>query len=256
MMRTPDAWAVAVRKPDGSIYTERHAAPDGSLRGPLRGVRTVASSLRIGARALRVAVRETMGAEPTTGQLGATFGSVGVAVLAIFIIAPGLSTSGRSIGAAVIEASIRCAMLVVYLAAISRPASTRAILRYHGAEHKVIAAFERHGRAPSREEARATSPIHMRCGTTFIALFVMACGVVFAVVPRSPAWLGAVLRAGLTPVVVALAYEVMRGAAREPRSVWARAVSWPGRALQRMTTREPDAAEIDVALAALGCLVP
>ena len=94
----------------------------------------------------------------------------------------------------------------------------------------------------------------MRCGTTFIALFVIACGVVFGFVPRTPLWLGALLRIALTPVVVALAYEVMRGAASEPRALWARAISWPGRALQRITTREPGDDELDVAVAALETL--
>jgi len=255
MMRTPDAWAVAVRKRDGSIHTERHAVEGPSVRGVFRGPRTIASSLRVGTRALRIAIRETSGIEPTAEQTGMTLAAGGAAVLAIFVVAPGLFAPGRGSAAAAIEATIRLAMLALYLFVVSRSAQARGVLRYHGAEHKAVTAYESLGRLPTAAEAKAVTPIHMRCGTTFIALFVITCGVVFAVVPRSPIWLGAIVRIALTPVVVGLAYEVMRGAAREPRSLWARAVTWPGRALQRLTTREPDDHELDVAVAALATLL-
>jgi len=255
MIRTPDAWAVAIRKPDGTIHRERHVIETGVALPLVRGPAMISSALRIGVRALRVAVRETTGVEPAARQLAVTFGAAGVAILAIFIVAPGVLIGGHGITGAFIEAVIRLAMLVAYLFVISRSAQTRQVLRYHGAEHKVIAAYERGGTIPMRSQAALVSPIHMRCGTTFIALFVIVCGVVFAVVPRTPLWIGALARVALTPVVVALAYEVMRGAARESRAVWARAVSWPGRALQHITTREPDGDELDVAIAALDSLL-
>ena len=99
------------------------------------------------------------------------------------------------------------------------------------------------------------SPVHERCGSTFLSLFVIESGIVFAFVPRVPLWWGALLRIALTPVVVALAYETMRAAAHEPRALWSRAVTFPGRALQRITTREPDDDELDVAIAALETLL-
>jgi len=255
MMRTPDAWAVAVRRRDGTIHTERHAVDGPAIGGMFRGPRTIASALRVGMRALRVAVRETSGIEPTAEQTGMTLAAGGVAVLAIFVVAPGLFAPGRGAGAAAVEATIRLAMLAMYLFVVSRSAQTRGVLRYHGAEHKTVTAYESLGRVPAASEARAATPIHMRCGTTFITLFVISCGVVFAVVPRVPLWLGVIVRIALTPFVVALAYEVMRGAAREPRSIWARVVTWPGRALQRLTTREPDENELDVAVSALAALL-
>ncbi len=255
MMRTPGSWAVAVRRRDGTIHTERHTDAAATLGGFLRGPRMIAAALRIGMYAVRIAVRETSGVEPTPDQFVVTFAAGGVAVLAIFVVAPGVLIDGRTIAAAAIEASIRLAMLVAYLLVIARSAQTREILRYHGAEHKTVAAFERAGRIPTADEARPLSPVHMRCGTEFIALFVISCGILFAVVPRQPIWLGAIVRIGLAPVAIALAYEVMRAAAREPKALWARAVSWPGRVMQRLTTREPDADELDVAVAALAALL-
>jgi uncharacterized protein YqhQ len=255
MTRTPDAWSVAVRARDGSVHTEKHAVAPPSSIAFVRGPASIVSSLRIGTRAIRVALRETLGAEVTTEQMAVTFGAGGVAVLAIFVVAPGVLIGGRGASGAALEAVIRAAMLVAYLFVISRSAQTRLVLRYHGAEHKTIAAYEQLGRLPTPDEARAASPIHMRCGTTFVALFVITCGVVFAVVPRSPLWLGALARVAITPIVVALAYEVMRGAAREPRAIWSRVLTWPGRALQHVTTRAPTDDEIGVAIAALRTLL-
>ncbi len=252
MMRSPDRWAVAVRRRDGTIHTERHDADPPPQTPFLRGPATIVQSLSIGARALRIAVRESLGAEPTSEQLSITFGAGLVALVAIFVVAPGLFLADVSgVAGAALEAAVRAAMLLVYLAFISRSPQTQRVFRYHGAEHKTIAAYERSGELPSHAEARSMSPVHERCGSTFITLFIIICGIAFAFVPRTPLWIGALLRVALVPVVLAVAYEAMRAAAREPRSVWARAVTFPGRALQRITTREPTDDELDVALAAL-----
>ncbi len=114
-----------------------------------------------------------------------------------------------------------------------------------------IAAFERHRRAPTADEVRAERPMHPRCGTAFIALVVITSGIVFSFVARDPIWFGAIVRVALLPVVAAIAYEMMRAAAGARGALWARAISWPGLALQRITTRRPDGAQIEVAIAAL-----
>jgi uncharacterized protein YqhQ len=252
MMRSPERWAVAVRRSDGTIHTERHDVDPPPQTPFVRGPATVVQSLRIGTRALRIAIRETLGAEPTTEQLSVTFGAGLVALVAIFIVAPGLFLAdiGGATGAA-LEAAVRAAMLLIYLAFIARSPQTQRVFRYHGAEHKTIAAYERSRGLPSHAEARSMSPVHERCGSTFISIFVIVCGIAFTFVPRSPLWIGALLRVVLVPVVLAIAYETMRAAAREPGSIWGRAVTFPGRALQRITTREPADDELDVALAAL-----
>jgi uncharacterized protein YqhQ len=107
------------------------------------------------------------------------------------------------------------------------------------------------------EEARRESPVHVRCGTDFIALLVIVAGAVFAFVPRSPLWLGGAFRLLAFPFVAAIAYEVMRAAAVRPRSFVSRMLTWPGRALQLITTREPADDQLEIALAALaGSLEP
>ena len=257
-MRTPVRWAVAIRRPDGEIVTETHDVPDRwtALRRTLaRGPAALAEAVSIGLEALRISVRESAGVVPTSAQMRSTLATVGAGVIALFVIAPAVFVSGWSDWTAdVLEAVLRAAVLLVYLLTISRSASARRLFGYHGAEHKVIAAFEQRGETPTLDEARAPSPVHPRCGTSFIALFVIVAGVVHAFVPRAPVWAGALWRVLLLPIDAALAYEVMRATARHEKTIVARILSLPGRALQRLTTREPADDQLEVALAAFGAL--
>ena len=135
--------------------------------------------------------------------------------------------------------------------AVSRSGGIGRLLGYHGAEHKVVAALETCGRPPTIEEARAASPLHPRCGTSLHFWFVVAAGVVHAFLPRDPLWAAAGWRLLVLPVDLALAYEIMRATARLRPGPAARVAWLPGRALQRLTTREPGPDELEVALAAL-----
>jgi uncharacterized protein YqhQ len=254
-VRTPTSWAVAVRKQDGTIHTESHEVPERFARFRrtiLRGPLALVESVSIGMRAIAVALRHSSGVEITPSQMGSTLAPVIVGALAVFVVAPGIVTAGLDGWIAdAIEAFGRVGVLVLYLALISRSAQTRRLFGYHGAEHMAIAAFERAGRAPTTEEVSSESPIHVRCGTNFIALFVISAAVIYAFVPRRPLWLGGSLRLVLAPVVAAVAYEVMRAAAKWPEEIWARAITWAGRALQHITTRRPEADQVEVAMASL-----
>jgi uncharacterized protein YqhQ len=205
-----------------------------------------------GLRASGIALRESAGVA-TDGSSGAVvLLPVLVAVLAVFVALPSIVASRwAGIAGDAAEAGLRAAVLLVYLWGIGRSGFVRRVFAYHGAEHMTIAAYERAGRVPSADEVRRESPIHVRCGTDFIALLVIACGIVYSFVAREPVWLGSLVRVVLVPVVMALSYETMRAAAGRERAVVARVLTWPGRALQRITTRVPDDGQIDVALAAL-----
>jgi uncharacterized protein YqhQ len=243
-----------VRRPDGVIHTEAHPLVDrwARLRQTfLRGPLALVDAVSIGMRANAIAVRISTGTE-SSGGIGIVLAPVAVAIIGVFVVLPGL-LSVRWEGATgdVVEASLRAAVLLVYLLLIGRSTFARRLFAYHGAEHMVIAAYERHLAMPTLERAERESPVHVRCGTDFIALFVIACGVLFSIVPREPMWFAGVVRVALLPVVMALAYEVMRAAARYEGSLGSRVVTWPGRALQRITTRRPSGDMLEVALVAL-----
>jgi len=219
----------------------------------MRGPAALAQAIGIGVRALRIALREQTGSEPSAGEVVGSLIPVGATALLVFVVAASLLASGWK-GAAgdVAEALLRAAAVLVYLLAIARSGQSKRLFAYHGAEHMVIASFERLNDVPTAEQARESSPIHMRCGTNFVALYVIAAGLIHSLVPREPWWAGALWRLLLFPIVVAVAYELMRAAARSPRALWARVVTLPGRLLQRVTTRNPDDSQIEVAQAALG----
>ena len=256
-IRTERRWAIALRTHDGGIHTEAHDTRSrlGANRLALvRGVVAVAEAIGIGLDAMRVWLRVTTGTNATRRDLAPTLAGIGSSVLLLFVAGPAIAvaaTRWHGAGADAAEAGLRVAMLVVYLALVGRSAAVARLFGYHGAEHEVIGAFEQLGRMPSPEEARRIGPVHDRCGTTFAMLFVIVAGVLYPIVPRSPLWAGAIVRIALVPVVCALSYELMRIAARERDARWARIVIWPGRAAQRLTTREPDDGQLEVAAAAL-----
>lgn len=263
-MRTADRWAIAVRRPDGGIHTESHEVRSVLQRHPLlrrslvRGPFALAEAVGVGVEAVRVAMRIGTGATVDRAQVASALGAVGVSFLVLFVAGPQIAVGLAGIGGFagdLIEAVVRVDMLLVYLFLVSRSRDAQRLYRYHGAEHKTIAAFERLHRTPGIDEVRATSPIHSRCGTNFAVLFTIVAGFVYSVVPITPLVAGALYRVVLVPVVGAISYELMRAAAREEGETWARAVVAPGRTAQRLTAKEPDDAEIEVAMAALGELL-
>jgi uncharacterized protein YqhQ len=263
-MRTPDRWAIAVRRPDGAIHTESHRIDGFLQRHPLvrrsliRGPFALAEAMGVGVSAVRVAVRVGTGAEIDRRQVGSALGALAASFLVLFVAGPQIAVGLAGVhgfAADFFEGFVRLDMLLVYLLLVSRSRDAAKLYRYHGAEHKTIAAFERLGRMPGFEDVRTTSPIHSRCGTNFAVMFMICAGLVYSVVPIEPLWTGALYRVLLVPVVGAIAYEIMRVAALQEGELWSRIVVWPGRTTQRLTAREPDDSQIEVALAALEALL-
>ncbi|HLN91167.1 MAG TPA: DUF1385 domain-containing protein, partial [Patescibacteria group bacterium] len=147
------------------------------------------------------------------------------------------------------DGAIRVLVFVLYIVGITRMKDIRRVFEYHGAEHKVINAYE--GKADLTPEAVREFPrLHPRCGTSFL-LFVMVISIlVFSFIPRESSLLTkALLRLPLIPAIAGISYEVLRLSAKKTRSPWFRVLVAPGLWLQRLTTREPDLPQIEVAIA-------
>jgi uncharacterized protein YqhQ len=147
------------------------------------------------------------------------------------------------------DGAIRVLVFVLYIAAITRMKDIRRVFEYHGAEHKVINAYEAKADL-SPEAVREYPRMHPRCGTSFL-LFVMVISIlVFSLIPRESSLLTkALLRLPLIPAIAGISYEVLRLSARKAGSPWFRALVAPGLWLQRLTTLEPDLLQIEVAIA-------
>lgn len=161
----------------------------------------------------------------------------------------------------IFEGVLRMAIFLAYMALVSNMQDIKRVFEYHGAEHKTIACYEA-GEELTVENVRKHKRFHPRCGTSFL-LFVMIISIlIFALLPRFDGFgaiVSTLLRLGtrllLLPVVAGLSYEVIKLAGRSKN----RCVAWlskPGLWLQKLTTREPDDSQIEVAIASMEPCIP
>jgi uncharacterized protein YqhQ len=269
MMRSPSAWSVAVRKPDGEIAEVNRPIASVLLRHRwlrlpvIRGVVALGESLSIGFRALAISANYAaqeegedgeVETELTRGQLLFAFGlAIGFALL-LFKVSPALITNWLPIeGTAafvVVEGLVRVAIFIAYLLVIGLLPDLKRVFQYHAAEHKAINALEA-GDELEPETVQRYSLLHVRCGTAFL-LYVMVIAIfVFAFVGQ-PVWYWLIAsRILLLPVIAGIAYEVIKFAGKHPQHPVLRTVLAPGLWLQRLTTREPTLDQIEVSIRAL-----
>jgi uncharacterized protein YqhQ len=260
MMRAGDRWGAAARRADGAIVTTGDEVPTWARttdRVPVvRGAVAMVETIMVGLRALKwsaqVADPEDE-AELSNRSLALTTAAALLIFTAIFAVVP--AAAARAVGFdgwafAVAEAVVRLLLFTGYLVLIGRSPGIARTFAYHGAEHMVISAHE-HGAPMTVDGVRPFSVRHARCGTDFLLLVVVVAIVVFSFVGDA-SWpvLIATRVLGL-PVVAGLAYEVLKLAKRRPDSRLVKVLTAPGLALQAMTTRQPDDAQLEVALAAL-----
>ncbi len=264
MMRGPSSVAMAVRNPDGEIVVETkpQSLPWQKyqiLGWPLiRGIVILADSLIIGMRSLN---RSAILAGEEDDELSTAdifWTSVLAAILAIvlFVAFPtGVVHYTREFIGGVwaqnlIEGIIRIGVFIAYIICISRLEEIRRVFMYHGAEHKVIHTLEA-GHQLNVENARHQSTLHPRCGTSFLLIVLVISILVFAGLGEGEIWWRILSRILALPVVAGLGYELIKMTSRYPNQVWARWLMAPGLWLQKLTTGEPDEAQIEVALRAL-----
>lgn len=283
MMRGRYSWGMAVRRPSGGIA--RFSFPLTSagdrhrwLKLPvIRGVLALWESLSLGVRAMSISANVGLEAAATdaksgstarraTGERGVSFGwkemavtlTVAVALaVGLFIVVPLVvvkhfqATFHNPFVFNLVEGLIRIAVFLVYIGVISLMPDLRRVFQYHGAEHKVIHAYEAYGR-PDAERAAGYPPQHPRCGTGFLLTVMVVAIFVFAIVGKpSLPWLVLSRIVGI-PVIIGISYEVgIKWLGRHPDGLLARILLWPGLQLQRLTTRQPSPDQLEVAAAAL-----
>lgn len=265
MMRGLRRAAVAVRSPDGVIVLrERELNVERRTfwsRVPLlRGIQLLGDALVIGIWALMFSSTVVEGDEDRQLSRGETTLLITTSVamsIALFFVLPLAIASGIAalfeLGVTVretIEGFARLGIFIGYLLLVGRIPEIRRVFGYHGAEHKAVAAYEA-GQPLTVATVRPFSMIHPRCGTTLLLVVVMLSIPIFALLGGFPFWLRLLSRIVLVPFIAALAYELMRLTARRATQPIVRTLMTPALALQRLTTREPDDAMLEVAIAAL-----
>jgi uncharacterized protein YqhQ len=267
MMKSAKGWSVAVRGPNGEVKVKN--VPLKPLprvfRFPLmRGVLALYHALVIGVQALEfsaVTATEEEDEPMGKGAIALTVAvSVGLAV-ALFILLPLYATKLVGVFAPSVDSSavlfnivdglVRVAVFLLYVALIGLWSEIRRVFEYHGAEHKVIHAFEE-ARDMEVGSIMGKSPLHPRCGTSFLLIVMVLSIMVFSFIPQPWGLLEKFLsRLVLIPLVAGLSYEALKLSARKRHNALIAMLMAPGLWLQRLTTREPDEAQVEVALRAL-----
>ena len=272
MIRGRDYYSLAVRRDDGSIedLQERlNPIYNGRFRRlPLaRGVLTLIETLILGIKSLQISAdlaaskagEKSVGAEGIPGWImGITLAFSLVFGIALFFLLPlGVvrllePTIGSGLLSEAIEGILRLAILVGYVAVIGTMRDIRRVYAYHGAEHMTVHAYEA-GLPLNVDNVRKFGTPHPRCGTAFLLTVVVVSVVVFILFAllESSWWWRIASRILLLPVIAALSYEVIRFSGRHQGAIIGKALAAPGLWLQRLTTREPDDEQIEVAIRAM-----
>jgi uncharacterized protein YqhQ len=279
MMRTPRAYAVAVRRADGSIEIKREPVKRLSeYWKPLswviaRGFAVLIQSLALGIRTLNFSINISMkDLEPESKKkpkkaknenamlpvAGAMVLGVAMAVF-LFILLPLWITSWlRGYIPAVhnwfvfnlVDGIIRVLFFLGYIQLISMMKDIRRVFQYHGAEHKVVHTWEA-AEDLTIENARKKSTLHPRCGTSFLLFVMVVSIVIFSLFKFDSFWAIFLSRLVLIPLVSGLSYELIRFSAPRSKKGFFRTIVLPGLALQRITTKEPSDDQLEIAIRAL-----
>ncbi len=275
MMRGVRHWSVAVRKPAaedaptgalGEIAVQEFELRSRPRRRPVarlplvRGVFALIESLSLGMRALNIAASAQLPEEDAQALSGGVWTVTLLIAMAfavgVFFILPVTLTNlvkhslHSSVLFWIVEGVIRTAIFLAYMALLGRAKDLRRVFQYHGAEHKVISCYEA-GDELTPARAALYSRFHPRCGTSFLLVVMIVSIFVFALAGVHAWWLLVVTRIVGIPIVIGISFELIRFAGRHRANRWVQAVMFPGMQLQKLTTREPELDQLEVAIAAL-----
>lgn len=273
MMKGVDSIAIAVRKPDGEITLKKELLK-GKRRGftklpIIRGVYGFFDSMVLGVQSLMFSAEFFEEEDPKEKEKEQGFFakfmeknfiwisvtlSVAFSVL-LFILLPTVLVNvfqrltDSTLILNLIEGVVRIAIFVIYIAAISRMKDIQRVFEYHGAEHKTIFCYE-HGEELTVENVKKHGRLHPRCGTSFLFIVMIVSILLFSMFEWSSLFYRILVRLLLLPVVAGISYELIKWAGRS-QSKLACYISKPGMWMQKITTKEPDDSQIEVAIEAL-----
>jgi uncharacterized protein YqhQ len=276
MMRAPRSVAIAVRRPNGEIVVRKELVVPLSERYPIvkmpivRGAVALFTSLIIGIKALNFSANEAMteeekdkegekaGAELSSWAMAGTMTVAFGFGICLFFLFPLYLTKlmtpvigDNNIVFNLVDGVIRVLIFIAYIYGISQMNDIKRVFQYHGAEHKSIFAYEA-GEELTIENVRRFSRLHPRCGTSFLLIVMLVSIAVFSLIPKLwPFALKAGSRIILLPMIAGISYEFLKWSAKNDTHPLVKLIITPGLALQRLTTGEPDDAQLEVAIRSL-----
>ncbi len=286
MMRSPEATAVTVRRPDGTMVTKLTPFVPLKQKHPwmgkpfIRGIINMGTMLYYGMNTLEDSTKMLgiLDEEPTklekwlaeklgkgVDKIVMAFAIVLAVILsvALFIALPaGVESLLRSagmptVGYTLIGGLVKILLLVGYMIFCGLVPDVRRTFQYHGAEHKSVHCHES-GLSLTPENAQRFSRLHPRCGTAFLLIVFSISIVLFLVlnvlVPISNFFLRFLFHLAMLPIVAGISYEVLMGLAHSGSRA-ACILRWPGMQMQRLTTREPDEKMLECAIVSVNVVL-
>lgn len=291
MMRCGDRYSVASRKEDGSITVSNHSYTSIRKKNKffnlpiIRGVVALVESFKLSFKVLTISAEaldmdldepETKFEKWLLDKFGDKLfniimgiaGFLGVLLaVGLFFMLPTLATkgidsllgmAGLGLGWAktLCEGLIRIGIFVCYILLVSLMPDIRRTFEYHGAEHKSIACYEA-GEELTPENAKKHTRFHARCGTSFIFVMLILSVLVFSLpfVPWDNIWVRYLIKLPLMPIICGLGFEFIAYAGKHD-NLLTRILSAPGLWMQRVTTREPDLKQLEIAIVAIKSSMP
>jgi uncharacterized protein YqhQ len=286
MLRKKSLYSVAIRNPQNKIIVTKHKIKDyrkgvlSIFRLPVfRGIYSMYEMLGLGMKTLIYSSNISIDKEEEKLSRFDIFWlvltSVSIAI-GFFVILPyilteliGISEAEKPIFFNIVDAVIKIAFFIIYVLAISRMNDIKRLFQYHGAEHKVVHCYEQ-GMKITVRNAKKYTPLHPRCGSSFLVLVVAVSIVLFSFIPliiyslfpgvqESGLFLRKLIllfaRIAIVPLIAGLSYELLKLSGRYSSNFFFKIISLPGLAFQKLTTSEPDNKQIEVAIKAIKALI-
>ena len=269
MMRGKDKVAVAVRQPDGEISVD--VKPVSTIRDKypilkkplLRGVVVLFESLCDGMRALAHSAQVSGEDEEqlTKKDMALTMLTSALLAIGLFIVIPTWSMrflhslTNDAVMLNLAEGFLRMGIFLAYIAAISSMEDIQRVFQYHGAEHKTIYTYEA-GLPLEPKNAHGFSTLHPRCGTNFLMIVMLISIFIFTFLGWPNLWERIASRVLMMPIIAGVSYEIIRFAGNHAENPLVHFAILPGLLLQKLTTREPDDSQLEVAMASLKAVLP
>ncbi|MBN2459763.1 DUF1385 domain-containing protein [Candidatus Woesearchaeota archaeon] len=288
LMRTPKEYAVAVRQPNGRIVVKKEKYISSTKTNKFlglpfaRGIIVLFETLVLGYKALSFSANKSMeepekdkkaGKEKVKDakvgkskekqeigplELGITLAISIIFALALFKFLPLLIATlfkdkigGSNLLFNLIDGISKFIIFILYLVIISSMKDVRRVFEYHGAEHKTVYCYEA-GKKLTPKNVIKESKAHPRCGTTFILVVLLLSIIFYLFIPfNMNFWLKLFIRVLFLPLIAGISYEWIRLMGKHTHSRMSRFFSAPGLLVQKLTTREPDEKQIEVAIASL-----
>lgn len=273
MMRSPHFYTVTVRDEKGDLRVDQKAFESVSerlafLKWPLlRGVVQLVESMKIGFAALDFSNRIFVGEEDKEEGFWSKFFSgvtmlfsFGFALFLLKFVPLWVARWAASVLPVVeshdwlfnsVDGLVKLVVFMGYILLISLLKDIRRTFAYHGAEHKSIWAYEK-GLKLTVANARKQTRFHPRCGTSFLFLVILMSIVVYTVMPAGESFASQLaVRLAVIPLIAGLGYEVLKLSGKYSDFFLLKMLAWPGLLFQRLSTREPDDEQLEVALHSL-----